>query len=335
MAKAWMAALGAAALMTFACSSGSDEPNASHTLDATPTPTASASAEHFPVYPASDLSIVATINVGHSDWMGVGYDSLWVPTGGQLLRISPTTHAVLKRIPIGQAPYRGVGIGEGGIWIPNVGDNTLSKIDPATDTVVGSYPVSLGGDSEGSVGVGEGAVWLVTDAEGTQAGTLSRIDPNDGHVVANVPVAADSHGVVVAGGFVWVTSAEGNCVTKVDPGTNTVAGTIPVGDSPRFIAAGEGAVWVLSQGTGKVSRIDPAEGRVVSVIDAEAAGGGGDIAVGEGFLWVTTFARPVTKIDPRNDTVVAAYEGGSFGDAIRAGLGAVWVSGSHIWQMRP
>jgi hypothetical protein len=39
------------------------------------------------------------------------------------------------RIAVGDAPY-GIAVGAGSVWIPNVGDGTLSRIDPATNAVV-------------------------------------------------------------------------------------------------------------------------------------------------------------------------------------------------------
>ncbi len=289
----------------------------------------------FPSKPTTQLNIAATIDTGFADWMGTGFGSLWTNSGGFLKRIDPATHQVVAQIKVNGSPYRGVGVGLGAVWIPSVGENTIQRIDPATNLVSATYPITLAGGSEGSIGVGEGAVWAVTSNGGTNAGTLTRMDPATGKVVADIPVSPDSHGVLVESGFVWVTSYAAGTVIKVDPATNTVVADIPVKKGPRFLAGGLGAVWVLCQGTGTVARIDPATNAVVADIDTKTPGGGGDVATGEGAVWVTVFGKPVTRIDPLTNTVVAQFVGNGFGDAIRAGEGYVWVSGAKIWQITP
>jgi YVTN family beta-propeller protein len=110
-----------------------------------------------------------------------------------------------------------------------------------------------------------------------------------------------------------------------------------VGKAPRFIAAGGGAVWTLNQGDGSVSRIDPKTNKVVATIEVGVPGGGGDIAVGEGSVWVTSFEFPISRIDPSTNQVVQQFYGKG-GDAIRVGLGSVWLSNleaGNVWRLDP
>ena len=134
-----------------------------------------------------------------------------------------------------------------------------------------------------------------------------------------------------------MTSTEHSTVARVDPRTNLVVETIPVGKAPRFIAAGGGAVWTLNQGDGSVSRIDPKTNKVVATIEVGVPGGGGEIAVGEGSVWVTAFEFPLSRIDPSTNTVVQQFFGEG-GDAVRVGLGSVWLSNleaGNVWRIDP
>jgi YVTN family beta-propeller protein len=136
---------------------------------------------------------------------------------------------------------------------------------------------------------------------------------------------------------VWVTSTERSTVARVDPHTNLIVETIPVGSSPRFIATGVGAVWTLNQGDGSVSRIDPKTNKVAATIEVGVPGSGGDIAVGEGSVWVTAFEYPLSRIDPSTNTVVQQFYGKG-GDAVRVGLGSVWLSNleaGNVWRIDP
>ncbi len=126
-------------------------------------------------------------------------------------------------------------------------------------------------------------------------------------------------------------------LTRVDPRTNAVVATIPVGKSPRFLAIGEGSVWTLNQGDGSISRVDLATNRVVATIEAGIPGGGGEIAVGEGSVWATSFGYPITRIDLATNTVAQQFFGPG-GDAIRVGLGSVWLSNlraGNVWRIDP
>ena len=105
----------------------------------------------------------------------------------------------------------------------------------------------------------------------------------------------------------------------------------------RFLAVGEGAVWVLNQGNGSVSRIDPKTNKVVATIEAGVPGTGGDIAAGEGSVWVTSFDFPLSRIDPATNRVVQQFVGEG-GDAVRVGLGSVWLSNGraqNAWRIDP
>jgi hypothetical protein len=53
----------------------------------------------------------------------------------------------------------------------------------------------------------------------------------------------------------------------------------------------------------------------------------GDIAAGNGAIWLSVDGTPVTRIDPRTSTVSDQFVGGSGADAIRVGYGACgWLT---------
>ena len=96
-------------------------------------------------------------------------------------------------------------------------------------------------------------------------------------------------------------------------------------------------MWTLNQGDGSVSRIDPKTNKVVATIEVGVPGGGGEIAVGEGSVWVTAFEFPLSRIDPSTNTVVQQFAGKG-GDAVRVGLGSVWLSNleaGNVWRLDP
>jgi YVTN family beta-propeller protein len=101
---------------------------------------------------------------------------------------------------------------------------------------------------------------------------------------------------------------------------------------------GEGAVWVLNQTDGSVSRIDPKTNKVVGTIEAGVSGFGGDIAAGEGKVWVRGDKVLLVVIDPKTNKVVKRFGPPCGSGAVRAGGGKVWVTAHDVkklWALDP
>jgi virginiamycin B lyase len=270
---------------------------------------------------------------GAPDWIAAG-ESVWVSNKpkNSIAHIDPKTNKVADTITVGSKPCSGLAIGFDSLWVPNCGDQTLSRVDLKTGKVTATVPMGIG-NTEGGLATGAGSVWMMTDAKGT----LARIDPANNKVVAEIYVPPGSFTVAFGEGAVWVTGTESNVVTRVDPATNLVVETIATGKQPRFLTVGEGAVWTLNQGDGSVTRIDSKTNKVVATIEVGIPGGGGDIAAGEGSVWVTAFGFPISRIDPATNKVVQQFTGEG-GDAIRTGLGSVWLSNlkaGTVWRIDP
>jgi virginiamycin B lyase len=271
--------------------------------------------------------------VGAPDWIAID-EAVWVSNApkGTVAKFDPKSNRVAATIATGSRPCSGLAAAFGTLWVPNCGDKTMTRLDLKTGEVKATVKTTIG-SSEGSVVAGAGSIWLMID----QKGTLARFDPDTNLVVAEIDVAPGSYGLAFGDDAVWVTSTERSVVTRVDPHTNLVVETITVGPSPRFIAAGAGAVWTLNQGDGSVSRIDPKTNKVAATIELGVPGPGGDIAVGEGSVWVTAFEYPLSRIDPSTNTVVQQFYGKG-GDAVRVGLGSVWLSNleaGNVWRIDP
>ena len=211
---------------------------------------------------------------------------------GSLVELDASSRHVNRTIgapPLPAPPARTadmgpLALGAGAIWFLS-GNQTVSRIDPATATVVARmrYGGQPSGVAQPSIAVGEQGVWVSTP-DGASGGALTRIDPSTNEPVATIPVPAS--GPVVAGlGGVWVADQwyDTESVWKIDPGSNRVVGSIRVGPLPFGIALGAGAVWATSS-DGTVSRIDPASRQVTRKIRVGGTPLG--IAVGAGLVWV-------------------------------------------------
>jgi len=270
---------------------------------------------------------------GVPDWIAID-EHVWVSNypKDSVTRIDPVANKIVETIIVGKSPCSGLAAGLGALWVPNCGDKTVTRLDLKTGKAAATLPFGVP-DSEGGLATGAGSLWMMTDKKGT----LARIDPATNKPVAEIYVAPGSYAVAFGEDAVWVTSSEKNLVTRVNPRTNVIEASIEVGPKPRFLTTGEGSVWTINQGDGSVSRIDAKSNTVVATIQCGIPGGGGEISVGDGSVWVTSSEFPITRIDVATNKAVQQFEGPG-GDAIRFGHGSVWLSNlraANVWRLDP
>jgi YVTN family beta-propeller protein len=281
----------------------------------------------------------ATIRLaGFPDWLEIGFGSVWVSNAGlgAVQRIDAATNKVIIEVKV-NAPCAAMAAGDGSIWVASRKDKAICRIDAKSNRVIATIPAALA-DSEAIIAAGEGGIWALTDRQGI----LTRIDPTTNEVMARIAVKPYSFAAIAGYGSIWVTntgrprSTENGSVQRIDPKTNTVVATIPVRAQPRFLAAGESAIWVLNQADGSVSRIDPQTNQVVATIAVGVPGPGGDIAAGEGAVWVRASTVLLSVIDPKTNAVIARFGPPQGSGAVRAGDGHVWVSAhdvNKVWRL--
>ena len=168
--------------------------------------------------------------------------------------------------------------------------------------------------------VGEGALWAVNPD-----GTVSRVDPSSGDVVATIR-GVDVNTLTVGEGAVWTANID-RTVSRIDPATNAIDATIEVAsEGLSGIAAGAGAIWVTDPVGGVVWRIDPGGARAVQKTIALEPGVVG-IAFGEGSVWVANpLEGTISRIDPSTDRVAETLDVGNAPFNVAVGEGSVWVT---------
>ena len=121
---------------------------------------------------------------------------------------TPSQTAVTS-ITVGTYPT-GVAVSPDGssVWVTNFGDGTVSQIDTATSTVVGS-PITVGASPQLVAVSPDGkSVWVTNFGDGTIDGTVSQIDTASDTVVHTITLGTHPVGVAVSpdGSSVWVTN---------------------------------------------------------------------------------------------------------------------------------
>ena len=252
--------------------------------------------------------VLLTHGGGSTAAAGVAADAVGV--------IDPDSGKVVSDVPVGSAPA-GVAVGLGAVWVANTNENTVSRIELATNAIRQTIPVGAG---PAGVAVGGRAVWVANELDGT----VSRIAPAAHRVVDTVWTGNGASGVAYGEGAVWVTNSVDGTVTRIHPDAARTPMTFPAVIGAAGVAVGFDRVWIASPPTASVVVLDPRSGQVLQRI-----GVGGEpsaIAVGANAVWVANRADgTVSRIDPRGkpDGLVQV---GREPDAIAAGRGEVWVA---------
>ena len=212
----------------------------------------------------------------------VGFDSLWVGACDDpaIWRIDPLAGAVLATIPLpvdGIQEEGSVAAGEGGVWVVSTA-NELIEVDPATNQVVGNWPLPAGA---AAVRAGLGSLWVTIST----ADQVLRIDPADPTSQTPIDVGAYPRFLAVGEDAVWVMNQRDGSVTRVGADgsvvtTIKVSAPIQGGD----IAVGGGSVWVQPGGD-LLIRIDPATNEVIATYGPRS--GSGSVAADDRAVWVS------------------------------------------------
>ncbi|MDQ3379611.1 MAG: protein kinase [Actinomycetota bacterium] len=253
--------------------------------------------------------------------------------------IDPSTNELVDEVAVGIDP-ESIAVGAGGVWVANVEDETVSRIDPAARELErGGIAV---GDYASDVTVGAGTVWVALGA----LAELARINPEQNEAASAIPAlgagvscGAPRASVTVGGGAVWF-ACEAADLGRIDTRTGAArrvgleAGilTSPNAVLPIFsdIVYGLERLWILNRAANAVIEIDTAtiqRQRDITVGNAPSA-----IAVSADSLWVTNFEDDtVTRIAitaPGQTPTLTTIPVGDGPVDVAFGEGGVWVISS-------
>ena len=286
--------------------------------------------------PAAVALAVAAVALGFLFMRDSGGGSLSSVSPNAVGVIDPSSNELVDEVAVGIDP-ESIAVGAGGVWVANVEDETVSRIDPATRELErGGIAV---GDYASDVTVGAGTVWVALGA----LAELSRINPEQNKAASAIPAlgagvscGAPRASVTIGGGAVWF-ACEAADLGRIDTRTSTArrvgleAGilTSPNAVLPIFsdIVYGLERLWIVNRAANAVIEIDTTtiqRQRDITVGNAPSA-----IAVSADSLWVTNFEDDtVTRVAisaPGQTPTLTTIPVGDGPVDVAFGEGGVWV----------
>jgi virginiamycin B lyase len=282
--------------------------------------------------PISRLTAEATLPVQLAPGAVASDDAIWVSdsSAGTVLRVGAKDNKVSAPVSIGGRPCGSLVAAFTSVWAPSCGDGSVVRIHSADLKVTAKAEVGVA-DADGRIAAGTGSIWVVSDRKGI----VTRIDPDNNKPVAEIHVEGGASAVLFHEDALWVTSGTGRKLTRLNPHNHEIVEVIDVGAQPVRLAAADGAVWTLNRGDGSVTRVDPATNKVVTSITIGKDAAAGEIAAGEGSVWISAPGVPLLRIDPRTNTVAQRFTGDG-GGAVLVAHGSLWVAaGSQTLRLDP
>jgi YVTN family beta-propeller protein len=245
-----------------------------------------------------------------------------------------TVGEVIATIPVGSNPELQI-LAAGSFWVSNTGDETVSRIDPVTNTVVATIPVGSRTDHPPVVAAFEDDVWVLNP----QDRTLMRIDLATNTIATTISIGTGENAVTdpqrlaVSDGAIWVTDTHNHQVARIDPQTQAVVALIPDINLAHSIGATGDAVWVTAYGTKEIVRIDPATNQVVARIASDELALDAVYVIGDE-VWASDPGH-VVRIDPATnevDTSITLPQEAYFeyGGSIGVGDGSIWIAARPV-----
>jgi YVTN family beta-propeller protein len=178
------------------------------------------------------------------------------------------------------------------VWAANSGGDSVSRIDPRTNTVVATVPLDAAPED---IAIGNGPVWVSLPS----LGQVVEVSPSEAAVVGE-PIevadgAVDDIELSVGAGALWAVLPEQGLTRISLDDRETLALDV---ESPTDVAVREDTVWVLTA-DGSVVVLDSATGELTGSEFAVPASDDGEITFAGGSLWhLASGGETLSRLDP-------------------------------------
>ena len=280
----------------------------------------------------------ASVSTSNATEITFGDGTLWVVNepGNSVTRIDPVTLAVTATITVAGA--RTVQYAFGHCFVGNSNPfGTISKIDPATNTVVGT--AATGGQILSLTFDANYLIYTLIVLFGSPPGYIVAMNPTTLTGAGNGVAAGLGTAGAAGAGSLWLADFTG-IIQRFDATTFALQATVtlPAGSYAKSLTFAFGSIWagvfLTSSPFSSVERIDTATNTIIpAAMDFGSAVSSLYFAAQTSALWVTDLGGSVRRIDPITnsftDTLATPLSSAPNGMGVDS-TGSVWVSSASV-----
>jgi YVTN family beta-propeller protein len=89
-------------------------------------------------------TVIARIALPSAGWTAASADGVWITSPAGLSRIDPTTDRIVATVKIPAQALGDPAVVAGRVWVPEIRENAIAIIDPATNQIASTVKVGLG-----------------------------------------------------------------------------------------------------------------------------------------------------------------------------------------------
>lgn len=221
----------------------------------------------------------------------------------------------------------GIAVAGGAVWVGDVRQNRVVRIDPNSNTIVASMTVK----SPGDIVATDSAVWVTSQ----DANRVIRIDPFTNKIVAEIKVGSRPQRLALGGGSLWVLNYRSRSINRIDPQANTVIGdAYRVPPFPHTLAYIKDQLWVGCEGDSALVRIDPERGTRVGELIPVGPAPFTTIFDGHS-VWVADYLNgELMHFDAETDSLLDHTRVGAQAAGLVVAGGVLWVSAGEDGVLR-
>lgn len=243
-----------------------------------------------------------------------------------VIRVDARSGRVEAVIPVGPDPLL-LTVASGRVWTLNLGDGSLSEVDPATNEARSVRP----GEVVGFTSDGRD-LWIAVNGN-----TVARIDGVTGQEERSIRLASRPLFALRDAGFlalgrqsIWLsvpTLGERmgpQELWRIEPGTEGVLDRYRLGPDPTTPLVDGPYVWSISYDG--LSRIDLRSGKTRLIVPSGGPGGPWGVAAGSGSIWMGQQDGEVWRLNPATGRPEAKIPVGDPVRGLAFGGQLVWVT---------
>ena len=213
------------------------------------------------------------------------HGTIWQGTATQVVGRDPVTGVVRITLGLESEIENGTfGLGFGWASTPKTSDtSTIEKVDLVSGSVVARVDVP---GPVRSMATGDGSLWTVTEA-----GVLTRVDPDLQHVKEWQTSATAAGALVPEAGYVWICDCDHGRIVQFDPGTGRESRVLDLPEHGLIVSVATpttDTVWVLDPQGSTLTQLDPKTGKA----DQPIGLGGNPVqaTIAFGSIWIAAGA---------------------------------------------